>query len=154
MALSVEHDLYALLERILAEAGTLYLVKGEVLTFEIAHNDTMGCRDSRWYDGADIPPVPLDEKSASGFAATTGEILNIEDVYLDEAHHFESPKNYDKLTGYNTKSMLVVPMKDHQDRVIAVLQLLNATNEEGANPLLPRGGSPHPIAGFAGGGGH
>ena len=28
--------------------------------------------------------------------------------------------------------MLVVPMKDHQDRVIAVLQLLNATNEEGA----------------------
>ena len=47
MALSVEHDLYALLERILAEAGTLYLVKGEVLTFEIAHNDTMGCRDSR-----------------------------------------------------------------------------------------------------------
>ena len=140
VALSVEHDLYALLERILAEAraftladaGTLYLVKGEVLTFEIAHNDTMGSRDSRWYDGADIPPVPLDKKSASGFAATTGEILNIEDVYLDEAHHFEGPKNYDKLTGYHTQSMLVVPMKDHQDRVIAVLQLLNATNQEGA----------------------
>ena len=66
VALSVEHDLYALLERILAEAraftqadaGTLYLVKGEVLTFEIAHNDTMGSRDSRWYGGTDIPPVP------------------------------------------------------------------------------------------------
>jgi hypothetical protein len=90
----------------------------------------------------DIPPVPLDEKSASGFAAITGQILNIDDVYLDEEHHFEGPKNYDKLTGYRTQSMLVVPMKDHQDRVIAVLQLLNATNDSGQ------------VAGLSGGGGH
>ena len=139
VALSAEYDLHALLELILAEArtftradaGTLYLVKGEVLTFEITHNDTFGSRDSRWYGGMNIPPVPLDKKSGAGFAATTGEILNIEDVYLDAEYHFEGPKTYDKLTGYRTQSMLVLPMKDHENRVIAVLQLLNATSDQG-----------------------
>ncbi len=138
--LSAEHDLYALLELILSEAraftradaGTLYLLQGDQLNFEITHNDTMGRRDSHWYEGVDIPPLPLDKNSASGFAATTGEILNIADVYRDQAHNFEGPQNYDKPTGYHTQSMIVVPMKDHQDRVIAVLQLLNATDEGGA----------------------
>ena len=139
VALSAEYDLHALLGLILAEArtftradaGTLYLVKGEVLTFEITHNDTFGSRDSRWYGGMNIPPVPLDKKSGAGFAATTGEILNIEDVYLDAEYHFEGPQTYDKLTGYRTQSMLVLPMKDHENRVIAVLQLLNATSDQG-----------------------
>ena len=90
-----------------ADAGTLYQVKGEVLTFEITHNDTFGSRDSRWYGGMNIPPVPLDKKNGAGFAAITGEILNIEDVYLDAEYHFEGPKTYDKLTGYRTQSVAI-----------------------------------------------
>ena len=115
-----------------ADAGTLYLVNDKILNFEISHNDTLGSHDSSWRGAAEIPPVPIDKKSASGFAATTGEILNIADVYLDEEHRFEGPKIYDELTGYRTQSMLVVPMKDHQGRIIAVLQLLNATNHQGS----------------------
>ena len=140
VALSTERNLNTLLERILtearaftrADAGTLYLVNDKVLNFEISHNDTLGSHDSSWGGAAEIPPVPIDKKSASGFAATTGETLNIADVYLDEEHQFEGPKIYDELTGYRTQSMLVVPMKDHQGHIIAVLELLIATDHQGS----------------------
>lgn len=136
VALSAERDLQKLLRLILlearlftrADAGTLYLVGDKVLTFEITQNDTLGKDDTHWERESQIPPVPLDKKSASGYAALTGEILNIADVYSEKEHAFEGPKKYDQLSGYRTQSMLVVPMQDHDERVIAILQLLNATD--------------------------
>lgn len=138
VALSAEHDLTTLLERILqearrftrADAGTLYLVKGDHLIFEIAQNDSLeNFANGRWGKG-DIPPVAINEESASGYVAMTGETLNIADVYVEQEHRFESPKNYDRMTGYRTRSMLVAPMKDHENRIIGVLQLLNAVDPE------------------------
>jgi|APSaa5957512622_1039677.scaffolds.fasta_scaffold07060_5 PAS domain S-box-containing protein len=134
VALSVENDLKILLERILrvarrltrADAGTLYLKAGDHLIFEIAQNDSLGDFAEGKYGELDIPPVPINRESASGYAAVTGELLNIDDVYVEKEHRFESPKQYDKMTGYRTRSMLVVPMTDHEQRVIGVLQLLNA----------------------------
>lgn len=138
VALSAERDLQKLLRLILlesrlftrADAGTLYLVGDKVLTFEITQNDTLGKDETHWEKESHIPPVPLDTKSASGYAALTGEILNIDDVYSEKQHAFEGPKKYDQLSGYHTQSMLVVPMQDHDERVIAILQLLNATDAE------------------------
>ena len=139
-ALSVEHDLRTLLERILlearrftgADAGTLFLAAEDHLAFELAQNDTLG-EFTRSREAPRIPPVPLNKDSASGYAAVTGKILNIEDVY-DEAgqYQFEGPKLYDKMTGYRTTSMLVIPMRDHEDQVIGVLQLLNARDDDGS----------------------
>jgi len=131
VALSVERDLNVLLERILqearlftrADAGTLYLVKDDHLTFEITQNDTL-----KDFQAEPPPPVPVDKNSCSGYAAVTGETLNIEDVYTEERYRFEGPKRFDQITGYRTRSMLVVPMQDHEDQVIGVLQLLNATD--------------------------
>ena len=136
MALSAERNLTALLERILqeargfthADAGTLYLVEDDHLNFEIAQNDTLRSFAGGSHGKADVPPVPLTRESASGYAAMTGETLNIEDVYADQQYRFEGPKQYDRKTGYHTTSLLVVPMKDHEDQVIGVLQLLNATS--------------------------
>jgi len=139
-ALSVEHDLRALLERILlearrftgADAGTLFLAAEDHLTFELAQNDTLGeFTGSR--EAPKVPPVPLNKDSASGYAAVTGKILNIEDVYAETGEYqFEGPKLYDKMTGYRTTSMLVIPMQDHEDQVIGVLQLLNARDDDGS----------------------
>lgn len=134
VALSVERDLNVLLERILhearsftgADAGTLYLVKDDHLTFAIAQNDTLQSFVGGRHGAADIPPVPMNRESVSGYVAVTGETLNIADVYAEARHRFEGPKNYDRMTGYRTTSMLVVPMQDHEDQVIGVLQLLNA----------------------------
>ncbi|MFT7695508.1 MAG: signal transduction histidine kinase [Candidatus Latescibacterota bacterium] len=138
VALSAERDLHELLRLILlesrlftrADAGTLYLVGDDILTFEITQNDTFGKDDTHWEKESQIPPVPLDKKSASGYAALTGKILNIADVYSEKKHAFEGPKKYDQLSGYRTQSMLVVPMKNHDEQVIAILQLLNATDAD------------------------
>jgi|GEM_PF-1324164 len=134
VALSLEHDLRALLDRILAEArrfthadaGTLYLVNGDGLTFEVAHNDSLYTNAGEGMKTEDIPPVPINANSASGYSAMTGEVLNIADVYDNQQHQFATPKTYDQMTGYRTKSMLVVPMENHEKRVIGVLQLINA----------------------------
>lgn len=136
---SVQNDLTALLERILlqarhftgAEAGTLYLVKGDVLTFEIAQNDKLNIVLGGSHGTVDIPPVPVNRDSVSGYVATTGTTLNIPDVYAESERNFEGPKSYDRMTGYSTKSMLVVPMRDHEDQITGVLQLLNALDRDG-----------------------
>ena len=50
----------------------------------------------------------------------TGKILNIEDVYAAQEFDFTGPREYDEKTGYRTKSMLVIPMKNHEGEVIGV----------------------------------
>lgn len=141
-ALSLERDLHALLDRILlesrrftgADAGTLYLVSGSSLSFEVAQNDTLNLTHDSG-EGIRMPPVPMDESSASGYCAVTGETLNIEDVYAEVdsgagPRRFAGPRQYDDMTGYHTRSMLVVPMRDHEDQITGVLQLLNALDAD------------------------
>ena len=142
-ALSAERNLNVLLERILqearaftqADAGTLYLFRDEHLHFEIIQNDTLGSFVGGRHGEVNIPPLPLNKESASGYAAVTGETLNIEDVYTDEVYRFEGPKLSDIKLGYHTQSMLVVPMQDHDNQVIGVLQLLNATDPQKGEPV-------------------
>jgi HD-GYP domain-containing protein (c-di-GMP phosphodiesterase class II) len=137
-ALSLERDLHTLLDRILlearrftgADAGTLYLVSGSNLIFEIAQNDTLDLTHDN-DEGVSMPPVPLDESSASGYCAVMGATLNLEDVYATQGPlRFDGPRQYDDMTGYHTKSMLVVPMRDHENQITGVLQLLNAKDAE------------------------
>ena len=66
-------------------------------------------------ENIDIPPVPLKEEYISGYVALTGKIVNISDVYETEEFDFSGPQKYDNLTGYRTKSMLVIPLKNHLD---------------------------------------
>lgn len=70
--------------------------------------------------------LSLDKKSIAGYVALTGEILNIEDAYtLSEEADYSFNYSYDKQSGYRTKSMLVLPMRDHESKIIGVLQLIN-----------------------------
>ena len=134
IALSAERDLDRLLEKIVkeargftgADAGTLYLVEGESLKCVVVQNDSL----ERW-GRLDLPPVPLSPEYVSAYVALTGKVVNIPDVYSSRDFNFEGPRRYDALTGYRTKSMLVVPMRDHRSRTIGVLQLINALSPEG-----------------------
>ena len=56
---------------------------------------------------------------------------NIADVYKSDEFDFSGPMKYDALTNYRTQSMLVIPLKDNENEVIGVLQLINALDEEG-----------------------
>src|SRR3989441_6710170 len=71
--------------------------------------------------------MPVDRSSLAGYAAVTGEPLVIDDAYfLPPDVEYPINRSFDERYGYRTKSMLVIPMKDHREQVIGVLQLINA----------------------------
>jgi HD-GYP domain-containing protein (c-di-GMP phosphodiesterase class II) len=133
VALGTERDLKALLDLILtqarritsSDAGSLYLVEPDDhgqrrLRFQLAHT----------YSKPEAPfveyTIPLDRSSLAGYAAVTGEPLVIDDAYaLPPDVEYTINRAFDEQWGYRTKSMLAIPMKDHKDEVIGVLQLIN-----------------------------
>ncbi len=147
IALSGEEDIEKLLESIVdeardlsnADAGTLYIMdqKKSSLRFEIVQNASMKTRMGGT-SGVEItfPEVPLFKDGAPNLSnvcscvALKDETVNIPDVYEAEGFDFTGPRNYDATTGYRSKSMLVIPMKNHQNDIIGVLQLLNAQDPD------------------------
>ena len=133
LALSTERDYNTLLDMILSQArqitnsdaGSLYLVETSDegqrrLRFKLAQN----------YSRPEIPlvefTIPIDKSSIAGYVATTGEPLVIEDVYqLPSGVEYAFNRSIDQKYGYRTKSLLTIPMKDHKEEVIGVLQLIN-----------------------------
>jgi HD-GYP domain-containing protein (c-di-GMP phosphodiesterase class II) len=136
VALSAERDLPTLMELILtsaraltrADAGSLYLVErgrdydattDDQLRFKWTQNDSL-----------DLPfeefPVPLDSASIVGYAALSGEVVNVADAYeLPAGSPFQYSRSFDDRSGYRSRSILTVPMRDHQGQVIGVVQLIN-----------------------------
>src|SRR5208283_50424 len=63
-----------------ADAGTIYLVDGNRLTFSYTHNDTKAKSDltnNRFIYS--VFSMPIDDKSIAGYVALTGKPLSIED---------------------------------------------------------------------------
>ena len=136
----------------MADGGTLYMledvygddiynpgeIKERLLHFEVLQNDTMGVYLKRTAKSKIfLPPVPLEidgkpnRQNVSAHCAITGELINIEDVYDAKGFDFSGTKKYDATTGYRSKSMLVLPLRDHQFEIIGVMQLINRKNLSG-----------------------
>ena len=148
MALSTEKNTDKLFEMILEEAKnitradgrTLYSMnkKGD-LDFEILCNDSMDTVMGGT-SGVEIPYYPVhlwlddktpNQKNVSAYVALTGKTVNIKDAYQEEGFDFEGTKNFDKKSGYRSKSFLTVPLKNHENEIIGVMQLINARNDHG-----------------------
>ena len=145
-SLSAERDINRLLESILlaakaitrADGGTLYLLTeddgNKRLKFEIMRTQSLNIAMGGT-TGIPIPFYPIHLYSKDGkpnnhmvaaFAALTGETVNIADAYTAEGFDFNGTRNFDKKTGYRSKSFLTVPMKNHENEIIGVLQLINS----------------------------
>lgn len=147
VALSQETDINRLLEEILiaakeitnADGGTLYTMTEErTLKFEIVRNDTLNLAMGGT-TGLEIPFYPLQLYDKEGKPVTTmvaaytvhhDESVKIDDAYTQEGFDFSGTKNFDKKTGYRSQSFLTVPMKNHENEIIGVLQLLNAKDRK------------------------
>ncbi len=142
-SLSNEKNIDKLLEDILlaakkitnADAGTLYLLDAEkqVLTFEILRNDSLKIqKGGTTGEPITFYPIPLYVNSEPNLAmvvsysALRGETINIEDAYLAEGFDFSGTKKFDAKTGYRSRSFLTVPMRNHEQEIIGVLQLINS----------------------------
>ena len=118
------------------EAGTLYILSKDKkkLEFKVVQNDPMniymgGTKDNLTWDAL---PLYLEDgnKNRDLVAVTSAlenKIINIENVYDDKIYSFEGTKKFDSTTGYKSKSMLVIPLINHEKDVIGVLQLINKT---------------------------
>ena len=137
--LSSEQDLDCLLEYILqcimelahCDAGTLYLLDGGALHFKIMRNDTLGTYSGGHGPAPDLPPVPLSRENVCALALIENRIIRVEDVKNCREYDFSGPIRYDAMTGYNTRSMLVAPMRNREGEQIGVIQLINAMDPEG-----------------------
>ncbi|MCG6552324.1 MAG: GAF domain-containing protein [Candidatus Magnetominusculus sp. LBB02] len=149
VALSAERNINALLDMIVSEAmtftnadgGTLYIMSPDErsLIFKIIRNNSltvnMGGRNTT---NIPFPPVPLyrtdgtrNTRNVSTYVALTGETINFPDVYEVEGFDFQGTKIYDKNNGYRSRSMMVTPLKNHENEIIGVLQLINAGDGRG-----------------------
>jgi len=147
LALSKERDMDKLLEMILLEAkriansdgGTLYMMTDDQrLKFEIIMTDSLNFHMGGT-SGEDIPfyPVKLytdegeeNKSMIAAYVAITGETVNLPDAYKAKGFDFSGTKMFDEKTGYRSKSFLTVPLKNHEDEIIGVLQLLNAQTQK------------------------
>jgi HD-GYP domain-containing protein (c-di-GMP phosphodiesterase class II) len=143
VALSAERDIKKLLDLILkksreitaADAGSLYLVErgqdemvqtDDHLRFKLTQNHSVQVLFEEQL-------MPLSETSIAGYVALTGKGVNVADAYnLTPGSPFKISRSWDEQSGYRTKSMLVVPMRDHKDVVIGVVQLINKKRDAGA----------------------
>jgi HD-GYP domain-containing protein (c-di-GMP phosphodiesterase class II) len=133
VALGTERDLKTLLDLILtqarritqSDAGSLYLVESSEqglrrLRFRLAQ--TFSKPEAPFVEFT----IPVDRTSLAGYCAVTGEPLVIDDAYfLPPDVEYTINRSFDERWGYRTKSMLVIPMKDHKEEIIGVLQLIN-----------------------------
>ncbi len=155
VALSAERDPDKLLEMILtksreftsSDAGSVYLVESSAgarprksllfsqdhtllpaqeedarkhLRFKLAQNDSVAVSFRE-------ATMEINEQSIAGYAALTGEIVNLEDAYnLPDGVPYSINRKFDEDSGYRTKSILAVPIRNQKEKIIAVLQLINA----------------------------
>ncbi len=141
-SLSAERDINRLLESILvaaktitrADGGTLYRVtEDQTLRFEIVRTSSL----KNYLGGTTGNPVPFypiqlykdgkpNHNMIAAHAALSGQTINVQDAYTAEGFDFTGTRAFDAKTGYRSQSFLTVPMKNHENEIIGVLQLINS----------------------------
>jgi HD-GYP domain-containing protein (c-di-GMP phosphodiesterase class II)/phosphoribosyl 1,2-cyclic phosphodiesterase len=149
MLLSSEHNISMLLESIIVQAisltncdgGTLYLMKDDKIHFYIAQTKSLNILMGGSHESIKWSPIPLyidnhipNKQIMAVCSILEDRIINISDVYDDSEFYFEGAKMFDKTNGYKTKSILTVPLKNHKDEMIGVLQLINKLDKDN-NPI-------------------
>jgi len=149
-SLSNEQNIGRLLESILlaakaitrADGGTLYRVSEDrqSLRFEIVRNDSLKLAFggvSGEPISAQFPDLPLFQVDGApnthlvaASCALQARTVSVADAYTEDGFDFSGTRSFDNVTGYRSQSFLTVPMKNHENEVIGVLQLINAIDPE------------------------
>ncbi|MDX4061930.1 HD domain-containing phosphohydrolase [Aliarcobacter skirrowii] len=142
LKLSCEQDKENLYEMILtlikeltkSDAGTLYLLSEDkkYLDFKVVQNSSLNIFLGTKEQKISWNSLPLYLKNGEEnrdmvavVCALDNKIINIADIYNSSDYNFEGTKLFDKSKNYHSKSMLVVPLVNHENDVIGVIQLIN-----------------------------
>ncbi len=153
IALSAEKNFSSLLEQILigakqitnADGGTIYLLNADKnLEMVVIQTDSLNIHLG---GNTDKPitfnPVSLyhddgtpDLSMVVTRAVIEDKPINVADAYNTEGYDFSGTYEIDMSTGYHSQSFLAVPMKNHENDVIGVLQLINSKSP-GTEQIIP-----------------
>jgi HD-GYP domain-containing protein (c-di-GMP phosphodiesterase class II) len=146
IALSETRDVERLLAMILlkareitgADAGSLYLAEQTGGNTNGSSpdvvNDAAEARQLRFRltqnDSVQFPytehTLPITESSMAGYCALHGEVIELADAYrIPKSRPFHFNSSFDEQTGYRTRSLITLPMKNGKGEVLGVLQLIN-----------------------------
>jgi Nif-specific regulatory protein len=115
--MNAERDLPALLNLIAREAARL--MEADRASIFLLDREKQELWSIVTLDGTQIR---FDARlGIAGAAAMTGQTINVEDAYEDPRFY----KKIDGRTGYRTRSLLVVPLKNQEGEVIGTFQVLN-----------------------------
>jgi GAF domain-containing protein len=117
-----------------AEAGTVYLREGNQLRPAFVQNDVLTRRlgEAEVDRRLKADPLNLSEPSIASYVALTGATVNVLDAYsIPSSRPYQLDRRVDARTGYRTRSMLAMPIRDPHGTVGGVLELINALNVVG-----------------------
>ncbi len=147
IALSAEKNHERLLEMILmrakeitnADGGTLYSrTEDDKLNFEIMRTTSLGIHMGGT-SGNEIKFYPVrlykedgepNTNNVAACAVLHNRTINIPDAYTNKDFDFSGTRSFDQKTGYHSQSFLTVPMTNHENKIIGVLQLINAKDQD------------------------
>ncbi len=146
VSLAKEHDRARLVETILLEAkrlcnadgGTLYLVENNALEFAMIHNDSLGvAQGGTTGNPIGLPPIPLFDakgrpnlKNVATRAYHDKQLIHIPDSYNAPGFDMTGARAFDEKNEYRSVSLLAIPLLSSKQAVLAVLQLINATDTD------------------------
>ena len=118
-AVSAEMNLDRLLQLIMAKTSEVLGAERSTLFLLDARRGELW---SRVAQGAGLQEIRLPVgQGIAGSVAATGETVNIPDAYADPRFNPE----VDRRTGYRTRTILCMPVRNREQRLIGVIQSLN-----------------------------
>jgi len=129
-----------------ADGGTLYTVNEDnKLCFEIVRTSSLGiAMGGTSQRQVQFKPIGLyhrdgrpNSERVVTYSALKNETVNLPDVYLerDTTFDFSGPRLFDERMNYRTKSMLAVPITNHDGKTIGVIQLINKQEKNKGEPI-------------------
>ena len=117
-----------------AEAGTVYVRRGDMLEFAAVQNEVLerriGAEEMRKRLAA--RPLSLSDPSIASYVVLTRATVNLGDSYeIPMDRPYTLFREVDRKADYRTRSMLATPLRDAHERVFGVLQLINAVDAQG-----------------------
>lgn len=126
-----------------SDAGSIYsITEDDQLKFETVINKSLNLYLGGGSDRfVSFPNIDLyidgkpNQRAIVAHAVNSGKVINIPDVYAALPFDMSAAREMDARTGYRTQSMLTIPLKDHQDDILGVIQLINVKDEK--NNIIP-----------------
>ena len=126
-----------------SDAGSIYsITEDDQLKFETVINKSLNLYLGGGSDRfVSFPNIDLyidgkpNQRAIVAHAVNSGKVINIPDVYAALPFDMSAAREMDARTGYRTQSMLTIPLKDHQDDILGVIQLINVKDSN--NNIIP-----------------